>query len=134
MLRSTDYKSAEPLVEEQFDAFLKENGSRPFESYDFSEWQDKAYKKQKISFVYAWWMIRALMRMKYHHDVTMVTDEKFMTPEEVLDALNDEYGAPKYFYDKEKNKFYYKENIVYYTVRGKKDDSKDKEETSGVGD
>lgn len=134
MLRSTDYKSAEPLVEEQFDAFLKENGSRPFEYFDFAQWQDRAYKELKISFVYAWWMIRDLMRRKYHHDVDMVTDEKIMTPEEVLNELNDDWGAPRYFYDEEKNKFYYKETTAFYTVRGKKDDSEDKEEASGMGD
>lgn len=128
------YKSVEPMVEEQFDAFLKENGSRPFERYDFAEWQNKAYKELKISFVYAWWMIRDLMRKKYRHDVDIVTDKMLMTPGEVLDKLNEEYTEPRYFYDEEKKKFYYKETTAFYTVRGKKDDSEDKEEASGMGD
>lgn len=134
-------KEAYKLAEEQLDQFLKDNDYMPFEYNDFNNWQKKAYKSHEIEFVYAWWIIRDVMRRKYRHDVDIITDEKIMTPEEVLNELNDDWGAPIYFYDEEKKKFYYKENTAYYTVRGKKkveeEENEPEEEeagTTGVGD
>lgn len=134
-------EAAYKLAEEQLDQFLKDNDYMPFEYDNFNNWQKKAYKSHEIEFVYAWWIIRDIMRRKYDHYVHVDTVNIYMQPQDVLNELNGEYKEPMYFYDEETNDYFSKENVTTYYVKGKKKEEEKENEpeeeeagTTGVGD
>lgn len=131
-------EAAYKLAEEQLDQFLKDTDYMPFEYDDFANWQKKAYKERKIEFVYAWWIIRDVMKIKYDHYIHVDRVDLYMSPQEVLNELNSEYKEPKYFYNEDTDEYYYYENVTTYYVKGKKEEENEPEEeeagTTGVGD